>query len=65
MRAIVKCVIQREVYGKRQRGRPKCHMTPCSCNIAKLFGENVEEIMRGNWCDRAALIVIPDETAEE
>ena len=52
VRAIVKCVTQKEVHGKRRRGRPKSNMTPRSGNIAQWMAENVEEIMRDSW-DRA------------
>ena len=75
MQAIVKCVIQREVHGKRRRRRPKSNITKRSNNIAKWIVENVEEIMRdlrdrsingGNWCEvlHGRLIVIRDGTAE-
>ena len=74
MRAIIKCVIQREVHGKRQRfKRPTSNMTPRNDNIAKLMGENVEVMMRDraidgeNRCEvlHGRLIVIPDGTAED
>ena len=48
VRTIIKCVIQGEVHGKRQRGRRKSNMTPRNGNNAKWIGENVEEIM-GGW----------------
>ena len=41
MRAIIKCVIQREVHGKRLRGTPMSNITPRNGNIAKWKGENV------------------------
>ena len=46
MRVIVKCVIQREVHGKRRRGKHMSNRTPRSGNIAQWMDENVEEIMR-------------------
>ena len=73
--AIVKCVVQREVHGKRRRGRRKSNMTPHSGNIATWMGRNVEEIMRdraigldgGNLCEvlQGRRIVIPDGTVTE
>ena len=62
MRAIEKCVIQREVHGKRRRGRPTSNMIPPNGSITKWMGENGEEIMRDlrdraidgdNWCELA------------
>ena len=69
-------MIQRNVHWKRRRGKPKYNMTPCSGNIAKGMGGNVEEITRDSrdraidgvtWCEvlHGRLIVIPDGTAEE
>ena len=45
-------MIQKELHWKRRRGRPKSNITPRSGKIAKLMGENVEEIM-GDSKDRA------------
>ena len=57
---LVKCVIQREVHGKRRCGRPKSNMTSHSGNIKKWMGGNVKGIMRDSrdcsidgehWCE--------------
>ena len=59
VRTIIKCVIQGEVHGKRQRGRRKSNMTPCT--------QRQQRKMDWWKCGRnhGRLIVIPDGTAEE
>ena len=66
-------MIQRKVLGKRRGGIPTSNMTQRNGNIAKLMGENMEEIPRDSR-DRAlmgeigamcCMIVIPDGTAED
>ena len=59
---MVKCVMQREVHGKRRRGKPKSNiihiMTPRSSNIAKWMGENVEEITRDRAIYNFIIIIL-------